>query len=242
MSGCVLEVCCGTLGDVAAAVEGGADRVELCSALSCGGVTPSRAMIAKAVEICKDRCRLHVLIRPREGDFVYTAPEVALMIEDIELACALGADGVVVGALTADGCVDTAVTRRLVDAAGSMSVTFSRAFDVAADDTARSVEAVIGAGCHRLLTSGCAPTAMEGYAVLRRIVAMSAGRLGVIAASGITAYNCARVAALTGVGEIHGSFRTNVASSVSSRPLPGLEALLPRTHASIVSLAKSLLS
>ena len=157
----LLEICAGDIASVIAAARGGAARVELCSALAVGGLTPSEGFIARAVAV--PGVRKHVLIRPREGDFVYSPEEVAIMLADVAMAARCGADGVVVGALLPDGSIDTATTRLLVEAAHSrgLSVTFHRAFDHTADAVA-SLECIIALGCDRVLTSGLAPTALQG--------------------------------------------------------------------------------
>ena len=130
----ILEVCAGDIAGVEAAARGGAARVELCSALDCGGLTPSAGMIAEALRV--PRLRVHVLIRPREGDFVYSRRELDVMLADIAEARRLGAHGVAVGALTADGAVDVEAMRQVVDAASAVQLTFHRAFDRVADAVA----------------------------------------------------------------------------------------------------------
>ena len=146
----ILEVCAGDLTSAQAAAQGGAQRIELCSALQLDGLTPSAETIEDARRI--EGLKLHVLIRPREGDFVYDEAETDSMLRDIRLAHQLGADGVVIGALTPDNDVDMPLCRRLVDAAQGMQVTFHRAFDHARDPY-QALEAIIALGCTRLLTS-----------------------------------------------------------------------------------------
>lgn len=157
----LLEVSAGSLASALAAQEGGADRVELCDNLAEGGTTPSYGALA----VARDRLRipLYVLIRPRGGDFLYDAAERAAMLADVEACVRLGCDGVAIGALDADGEVDTAVCGELIAAAGSLGVTFHRAFD-AVRDARRALEAVVALGCERILTSGGAADASTGAA------------------------------------------------------------------------------
>lgn len=200
----ILEVCAGDLESVANAAAGGADRIELCAALDQGGLTPSAGMIAEALKV--PGLRVHVLIRPREGDFVYSQAEVSAMLADIGLCARLGVHGVVVGALTSDGRIDMDVCRRLVAAAGDMDVTFHRAFDRCADAFA-ALEDVIALGCSRLLTSGCAPSAAEGAGMLAALNRRAAGRISIMAGAGVNPANAASIVAATGVAEIHASAR-----------------------------------
>lgn len=198
-----LEVCCADLASVRAAVEGGAHRVELCQALGLDGLTPSAGMIEEAVGM---GIHVQVLIRPREGDFVYTSDEVACMQRDIRHARRLGAGGVVIGALRPDGSIEAETIRRLVGEAEDLSITFHRAFDVCAQPE-EALEEIISLGCHRLLTSGQAQTAQQGIPLLRRLVQQSAGRLIIMPGAGVNTGNAHRILAETGAREIHGSLR-----------------------------------
>jgi len=200
----VLEICAGDIRSVMAAAEGGACRVELCSALGEGGVTPSAALIERACAV--EGLRVHVLIRPRPGDFVYDECEVCLMESDVRAAMAMGAYGVAVGALTPDGNVDMAVCERLVAAAGSGSVTFHRAFDLCRDPE-KALEDIVALGCDRILTSGLAPTAMAGCETLRRLVQQAAGRISILPGGGVNPDNAAELLRLTGACELHASAR-----------------------------------
>ena len=149
--------------------------------------------------------RVHVLVRARPGDYVYTPAEVGEMVAAIEAVRVAGADGVVIGALTADGDVDVDSCRRMIDAAGPLSVTFHRAFDEASDPFT-ALDVIAGLGCDRILTSGQADTAPEGAAMLRRLVEHAGGRLVVLAGGGVRADNVARLVAESGVPEVHFSF------------------------------------
>lgn len=198
-----IEVCCGCMEDVIAARDGGAVRVELCSALGVGGVTPSAGLIVGAVRERGDM-KIHVLIRPREGDFVYTSREVAVMEADIEAAKTAGADGVAIGALKADGTVDEEAMRRLLGHCAGISVTFHRAFDECADPLA-TLETLIGYGVDRVLTSGCRESAAEGAEFIRRLVDAAAGRIIIMPGAGISPANIAWIEQMTGAPEFHGT-------------------------------------
>ena len=206
----ILEVCAGDIAGVEAAARGGAARVELCSALDCGGLTPSAGMIAEALRV--PGLSVHVLIRPREGDFVYSRREVDVMLADIAEARRLGAHG----ALTAAGAVDVEAMRQIVDVASGMQLTFHRAFDRAADADA-AFRQLIELGFHRVLTSGCAPSAYEGMPMLRRLRQSGAGRIKILAGAGINADNAAAVAAVA--DELHASAR----APLPSAPAPAVK-------------------
>ncbi|GAA4607183.1 copper homeostasis protein CutC [Actinoallomurus liliacearum] len=196
------EICLESADGVAAAAEAGADRVELCAALLEGGITPSIGMVEQAVALAAGRIKVHVIIRPRGGDFVYGPAEVAAMLRDIEAVKAAGADGVVIGALTPDAQIDTELCARLVEAARPLSVTFHRAFDVTRDPEA-AFEDVVGLGVDRLLTSGAAPSALEGTELIARLVEKAAGRIIILPAGGINERTAARVVEATGAEELH---------------------------------------
>jgi copper homeostasis protein len=204
------ELLCTDLASVEAALALGADRIELCAALEVGGVTPGPGLLAAAVG-ARDaatsegsRTEVVVLVRPRRGDFVYDAGDLAALRADVEAAARAGADGVALGVLTSEGAVDVARTGELVEAAGPMAVTFHRAFDHVADPRA-AAEALEGLGVRRLLTSGGAPSAWEGRRALRDLVAWAGDRLEVVAAGGITGANASDVLDATGAPAIHGS-------------------------------------
>lgn len=198
----VLEIAANSLASALAAQEGGASRIELCSALELGGLTPSPGQIALVRE--KLSIPVHVLVRPRAGDFAYADEEHATMLADVERCAAAGCDGVVVGALTADGDVDVTRCRELVSAANGIDVTFHRAIDVCRDP-ATALEAIISLGCARVLSSGSAASAMEGSANLRRLIEQAAGRIEIMPGAGIGAGNIAALMAATGAREFHAS-------------------------------------
>ena len=209
-----LEICAGSVESVVAARNGGAARVELCAALEIGGITPSKGLIAQARQV--EGIDLNVIIRPRGGDFLYDEYEAACMIEDIRTCKQLGADGVVIGALTADGDIDTALCSRLVAAAGGMSVTFHRAFDMCRDPR-QALEELIALGCDRVLTSGQATTAETGIPLLKELVGLAAGRIIIMPGCGVNSANAARILQETGATEIHASARKSVGSGMRFR-------------------------
>ena len=217
----ILEIAANSVASALAAEAGGAARVELCCALEVGGLTPSNATIAMARE--RLGIPIHVLIRPRPGDFVYDDLECETMLRDVEHCRALGCGGVVLGALDADGDVDMPRCRRLIAAAKGMNTTFHRAFDCARDPE-RALEDVIALGCARLLTSGQSADARSGAPLIRKLVGQSRERIVVMAGAGITPENIAAVAAATGARELHASAKKERPSSMHrcNASLPGL--------------------
>ncbi|GHC07221.1 copper homeostasis protein CutC [Thermomonas carbonis] len=200
----LLEIAAGSLESALAAQAGGADRVELCGSLDGGGVTPSFGMIALARE--RLRIPLYVLIRPRAGDFVYSPAELESMHRDVEACARLGCDGIVIGMLDAGGAVDVAGCRVLVAAAGSLGVTFHRAFDCVADRHA-ALDAVVALGCERVLTSGGADSAEHGAAVIAADIAHADGRIALMPGAGLNPGNIGAVARATGARDFHASAR-----------------------------------
>lgn len=196
-----MEICCGSVEDVRAAHFGGAVRVELCSALDLGGVTPSAGLIVGAIRE-KGPMKVNVLIRPRQGDFVYSPDEVSVMEADIAAARVAGADGVVIGALSSDGNLDIPALRRLLKAAEGMDVTFHRAFDECVDPSG-ALEQLIELGIPRLLTSGCAPSALEGLPLIASLVEQAAGRISIMPGAGINPRNIKEIEARSGAWEFH---------------------------------------
>ncbi|HTR30916.1 MAG TPA: copper homeostasis protein CutC [Puia sp.] len=207
----LLEICAFNLPAALAAQRAGADRIEFCAAPEEGGVTPSAGLIRRAREML--RIPLYPIIRPREGDFLYSEDEFTVMMQDIAFCRGLGCDGVVIGMLLADGRVDQARCGRLVEAAYPLGVTFHRAFDRAADPF-EALETIIGIGCERILTSGQRPVAMEGAELLRELVRQADERIVIMPGSGVRASNIAELAARTGAVEFHTSARVRGASAM----------------------------
>lgn len=201
----LLEVCCGSPGSVAAAIAGGARRIELCAELELDGLTPPPEWIREAKAL-HPGLTVHVLIRPRAGDFVYTSEEADTMARQIRESLDAGADGIVIGALTPDGDVDKVLMERLISEipSGQASITFHRAFDVCRRPF-DALEQIIGLGCDRILTSGQGPTVVEGSDMLRELRRRAAGRILILPGGGVTPGNAARILARTGCTEIHAS-------------------------------------
>lgn len=197
----LLEVCCGNLDSVHAAVKGGAPRIELCSSLELDGLTPSWEDLCTARALYP-QLTIHVLIRPRPGDFCYSPAELQQMAADIRTALSLGADGIVIGCLTPSGDVDVPAMQVLM--ADARHVTFHRAFDVCRQPF-DALETIIGLGCTRLLTSGQAPTVAEGTDMVRALRERADGRIGLLPGCGVTPRNARRILELTGCTEIHAS-------------------------------------
>jgi copper homeostasis protein len=225
----LLEVCVDSLPGALAAQRAGADRIELCGSLADGGITPSAGLIEACVRGLA--VPVHVLVRPRVGDFRYSRTELDVMRRDVETARRLGAVGVALGALGAGGKIDRDATARLVEAAGSVEVTFHRAFDLAAEPL-RALEDLIALGERRVLSSGGAPTASRGARRLRELVEAAAGRIVILPGGGIGPENAARICRTTGAREVHASCRSRrhaTARSVKGRrrasPDPALRAL-----------------
>lgn len=210
----LLEICIESVASAIAAEQGGAQRVELCDYLAGGGTTPSAGMI----EVVRQSIRigLHVLIRPRRGDFLYSPAEFEVMKRDIQLCRQLGADGVVIGALTKDGSIDVAGTQQLIEAAEGMSITFHRAFDRAADPY-KALDDLLQLNVHRLLTSGQQETALQGAGLIRELRERSEGKLIILPGGGVTPDNVRELVARTGVQEVHASVRKSVESDMVYR-------------------------
>jgi copper homeostasis protein len=198
----LFELCVENLASAQAAERGGADRVELCTSLEIGGVTPAEELTAAVIHAL--RIPVHVLIRPRGGDFVYSGAEFTEMKQQIEWVKKAGAAAAVLGVLLPDGRVDVARSRELVELARPMKVTFHRAFDETRDK-AEALEAVIETGSDCLLTSGGAPDVLTGAEELGKLVLQAGERIQVMAGGGLKLANLVEVQERTGVPCMHGS-------------------------------------
>jgi copper homeostasis protein len=207
------ELCAYSVEACRIAARLGVNRVEMCASPAEGGVTPSMATIERVAAI--EGIDQSVMIRPRGGDFLYSDEEFATMLRDIEHARMAGATGVVFGILTADGKVDIERTRALVEAAKGMECTFHRAVDMT-EDYEQAVEDVIATGCHRILTSGGYDKAIDGIDNIRRAVEIAAGRIEIMAGSGVVAANAEALAAI-GVDALHFSAKTTIMGGMKYR-------------------------
>lgn len=197
----LLEICANSYQSAINAQEAGAHRIELCSELSIGGVTPSYGLLKLVLSTL--RLPVFVLIRPRSGDFIYTKSEFDTMKTDIKLCKSLGARGIVSGVLTKERTIDLLRTQELIECAGSMEFTFHRAFDIVKDPF-DALEQLIEMGAHRILTSGQRERAEEGLELLEALVDRAKGRIGIMAGSGVSAENVSKFRAI-GITEVHSS-------------------------------------
>ena len=205
-----IEGCVDSYASCKAACRGGADRLELCANLAIGGTTPSAALFR---QVRRDfTVKVNVLIRPRFGDFLYTEEELEEICEEIRMFRDLGANGVVIGALTPQRDLDEARMRRMMDCAGSMEVTLHRAFDMTRDPFA-ALETAIGLGCRTILTSGQAPSAAAGAPLLGALFQKAAGRIDLMAGGGVKRQNIEDIFRATGIRVFHTSGRSGPVDS-----------------------------
>lgn len=219
-----LEVCCGSLASALAAVEGGATRIELCSALSLDGLTPSIGILQEL------RARfpwllIHVLIRPREGNFVYSEAEVCAMERDIHETAANGASAIVAGALTETEELDKGTTSRLIRAAEGLPFTFHRAFDLIVDKP-QALQQLNDLGVKRILTSGGAPTAEAGIPILHQLVQLCRDGISILPGGGVNRHNVLNILEKTGATEIHGSCSIQLPSGLQQTSAEEVKAVL----------------
>lgn len=195
-----VEICVDNLESLITANQFPIHRIELCGALSVGGITPNYGFIRQAAALSEKP--LALMIRPRGGDFLYSCEELDIMCHDIQTAKELGIQAVVFGALSAKGELDWQATERLVRAARGMEVTFHRAFDLCRNPS-EALEQLIELGCTRLLTSGLAATAFDGIPLIRQLVEQASGRIQIMAGCGVNASNVRQIIEQTNVPEIH---------------------------------------
>ena len=207
----IIEIATADFVTTKAAVEGGADRIELCAALTEGGTTPSQGMIRRCREAFS--VSLFPIIRPRGGDFLYSDDEYEIMLKDVLLCKQSGCDGVVFGLLRSNGDIDLSRTARLVEAAYPMEVTFHRAFDRCRDPLT-ALEELISIGCQRILTSGQQPLAPEGIDLIAQLVTAASHRMVIMPGSGVRIENIQSLAEKTGATEFHSSLRGKARSNM----------------------------
>jgi len=210
-----IEICANSVESAVKAQEGGAYRVELCAGIPEGGTTPSFGEIRMARQLLQET-KLHVIIRPRGGDFLYTHLEQEIMLHDIKVARQLGADGVVFGCLTAEGEVDMPAMKKLMNAVGDMNVTFHRAFDMCRNPK-EALEQIISLGCTRILTSGQEANAVKGIPLLKELVKQADGRIIIMPGCGVNPSNILQIAEETGTSEFHFSGRSTYESGMIYR-------------------------
>jgi copper homeostasis protein len=207
----VLEIATSDFETTRCAVEGGADRIELCANLNEGGTTPSYGTIYQ----CRENfdVLLYPIIRPRGGDFLYTDDEYEIMLHDVKLCKQSGCDGIVIGLLNEDGTIDIKRTAALVDIAYPMGVTFHRAFD-RCRNAFEALEQLVQIGCERILTSGQQPTVNEGMELIAELNKIAAHRIVIMPGSGVRKENIKLLAEKTGCKEFHSSLRSKAKSKM----------------------------
>ena len=243
----LLEVCVGSVDDARTAVAGGADRLELNSALALGGLTPSIGLMAEV------RRRVNVpvvaMVRPRAGGFHYSEADFEVIVRDAEALLAAGADGLAFGVVTTDGEVDRARCRRLRAACGGREAVFHRAFDVTPDPFA-ALEALVDLGFTRVMTSGQAETALQGARLIAELIGRAGDRIEVLPAAGINPVTGPDLIASTGCRQVHASAR-GPASDTAGRWRPGIrfgsatpaaEGSYDRTDPDVVASLRSALT
>ena len=213
MPGILLEVCVDSVFGFHAAIAGGADRIELCSSLAVGGLTPSPGFIAFAAKSNKPS---RVMIRPRVGDYVFSEDEIDVMRRDIDLVRAAGLSGVVIGASLPSWHLDEKAIAKLAGHAKGLKLTLNRTIDMAPDPVA-AVDVAVALGFDTILTSGGALKAPDGADAIAAMAARAGGRLEILAGSGVNAGNVAALVKKTGVTAVHGSFAAPWPSAIDPK-------------------------
>lgn len=199
-----LEICVDGIAGLTTCLAAGVDRVELCSALDLGGLSPGLGLLQAAAQARRRQTALHVMVRPRAGDFIWSPAELSLICDEIAGLRGMGLDGVVIGANTADGALDQAALARMVQAAQGLHITLHRVVDLLPDPV-QAVGVAARLGISRILSSGGAPCAIDGAATLARMVQAAAGRVEVMAGAGVTAALIPALARQTGATAFHAS-------------------------------------
>ncbi|WP_022941300.1 copper homeostasis protein CutC [Psychromonas hadalis] len=208
-----IEVCIDNMESLLTAQRAGAGRIELCSSLALGGVTPSLGLITQVMKHAE--IPVYAMIRPRDGDFLYSSDEIEMMLTEIHSVRTLGVQGVVFGLLNQQAQIDSDALKSLMQASKGLAVTFHRAIDCC-EDIELAMETILAAGCERILTSGLASSADLGIDNLKKMVTQSNGRLSIMAGAGINANNVARIVKNTGVQEVHLSGKVSRASHMKA--------------------------
>ncbi len=245
MSQFQLEVCVDSAESAIAAEKGGADRFELCTNLIIGGTTPTESLFREVRKYTNTK--IHVLIRPRFGDFCYSEHEFSMMKEDVKLFRKLGAQGIVIGALKEDGRLHVEQLKELITRSEGMSVTIHRAFDMCREPF-EALETCISLKAHRILTSGQRDNCLEGGVLLRELQEAGRGRIGILPGGGVTEENIKEIYEITGATEFHLSGKVTIDSAMQYRNpavhmgLPGIsEYEIYRTQEEKVRKVKNIL-
>lgn len=201
-----LEICVDSLDSAIAAMKGGADRIELCSALSDGGLTPTLGFLQAVQKVNSRHIEIYCMVRPCAGPMVYSEGEAQIIMDDAASLKKAGADGLVFGALNMDGTVNQDLSKQFIQAAGGLPCTFHRAFDLVQDPLGE-LENIIQLGYQTILTSGCQPSALEGCNVLKQLTNAANGRITIMAGAGVKSSNVADIMQKTGVTVCHASAR-----------------------------------
>ncbi|NEJ69351.1 copper homeostasis protein CutC [Rhizobium phaseoli] len=216
----LLEVCVDSAAGLAAAIEGGAGRIELCSALELGGLTPLPSLMRIAA---RARIPVYAMIRPHAGPFIFDRADEEAMMLDIDAVRAAGLAGVVIGANRPDGTLDMPLIHRLKAHASGLGSTLHRAFDLV-PDADQALEQAVELGVERILTSGCALKAADGTETLKRLSAKATGRISIMPGSGIRPANVTAILQATGAREVHGSCSSPIESADPRAVAFGVEA------------------
>ena len=234
----LLEVCVDNPVGLDAAVKGGADRIELCSALEVGGLTPSPGLLARARQAKRP---IMAMVRPRSGDFRFSGADIDTMVSDIRVIRSTGLEGAVLGASNPDGTLDEFGLRRMVAAADGMELVLHRAIDLAPDPV-QAVELAIDIGFHRILSSGGAPKAVDGLDRLKTMVETAKGRITIMPGSGVTEENANHILTTLGTDEIHASCSVPVEADDRCNALGFVPEGAKRTSATRVAALKASIS
>lgn len=203
MAEITLEICTFNATDVALAIAGGADRIELCASYVEGGITPSHAAILSAFELVSAE-KIVVMIRPRGGDFIYDDYEFEVMKQDIIHCKRIGVKQVIFGIITEEGKLDAVRNKMLVDLASPMQCILQRAFDLT-DDPFEALQTAIDCGFKRILTSGQKPSVHEGMKLVKQLIEVAENKITILPGAGVNSTNAKEIISYTGCNEIHTS-------------------------------------